>query len=38
MEDLKIDEAWVISPVDSSYPLKNNVWVKSLKEAISDLK
>jgi uncharacterized protein len=38
MEDLQIDEAWVISPVDSSYPLKNNVWVKSLREAISDLK
>lgn len=36
MEDLQINEAWVISPVEKAYPLKKNVWVMPLREAISD--
>jgi hypothetical protein len=36
MDDLQIDEAWVISPVDNSYPLKNNVRVMPLGEAMDE--
>ncbi len=32
MEDLDIQEAWVIAPVDEKYPLKENVFVISLPE------
>jgi predicted AAA+ superfamily ATPase len=34
IEDLKIEEAWIIAPVESVYPLKENVWVMPLEEAI----
>ena len=37
MEDLQINEAWVISPVEKAYPLKKNVWVMPLREAMGKL-
>ena len=35
MDDLNIDEAWVIAPVDQSYPLKENIKVISLGEVLA---
>jgi predicted AAA+ superfamily ATPase len=38
LEDLDISESWVIAPVSIRYPLKENVFVMSLAEAINELK
>jgi len=38
LEDLDISEAWVIAPVNMRYPLKENVFVMSLAEAVDELK
>jgi predicted AAA+ superfamily ATPase len=38
MEDLKIGEAWIIAPVNASYPLKPNVTVMSPESAVALLK
>lgn len=35
MEDLGIEEGWIIAPVDMKYPLKKNVYVMPLIEAIN---
>lgn len=35
MEDLGIEEGWIIAPVDMKYPLKKNVYVIPLIEAIN---
>jgi len=37
MEDLKTDRAIIVAPVTSKYPLKNGVWVMSLKEVMKEL-
>ncbi|MEI7897445.1 MAG: AAA family ATPase [bacterium] len=34
LDDLNIDEAWVIAPVEQSYPLKENIKVISLREVL----
>ncbi len=36
LEDLKIQEAWIIAPVDNTYPLKENVFVTSLPGFLSN--
>lgn len=36
--DLNIDESWIISPVDTSYPYEKNVWVSSPSNFIDKLK
>ena len=38
MEDLKIEEAYIIAPVKDEYPVKENVWVMSLKGFIDKMK
>ena len=35
IEDLGIEEGWIIAPVDMKYPLKKNVYVMPLIEAIN---
>jgi uncharacterized protein len=37
IEDLDISEAWIVAPVNMRYPLKKNVFVISLKEAVDEL-
>lgn len=34
IEDVQPDEIWVVAPISDAYPLKKNVWVLSLAEAI----
>ena len=34
LKDLEVDEAWIIAPVAEGYPFADNVWVKSLPEAL----
>jgi len=38
MEDLKIEEAYIIAPVKDEYPIKKNVWVMTLKGFIDKMK
>jgi predicted AAA+ superfamily ATPase len=38
LEDLDISEAWIIAPVNMRYPLKENVTVMSLADAMNELK
>ncbi|MBU4487241.1 MAG: DUF4143 domain-containing protein [Candidatus Delongbacteria bacterium] len=38
MEDLKIEEAYIIAPVKDEYPIKKNVWVMNLKGFINKMK
>ncbi len=38
MEDLEIDEAYIIAPVKDEYPIKKNVWVMTLKGFIDKMK
>jgi uncharacterized protein len=38
LEDLDISEAWIIAPVNMRYPLKENVFVMPLVEAVNELK
>ena len=37
MEDLGIEEAWIIAPVDMKYPLKKNVYIMPLSEALKEI-
>jgi hypothetical protein len=37
IEDLNIDEAWIVAPVKMRYPLKENVFVLPLQEAVEEL-
>ncbi len=32
LQDLDVDEAWIIAPVNEGYPFADNVWVKTLPE------
>jgi len=38
LEDLDVSEAWIVAPVNMRYPLKENVFVMSLAEAVNELK
>ena len=38
LADLKLEEAWVISPVKDSYPLKKGVTVGSIEQCLKTLK
>ncbi|MBU4486582.1 MAG: DUF4143 domain-containing protein [Candidatus Delongbacteria bacterium] len=38
LEDLKIEEAYIIAPVKDEYPIKENVWVMTLKGFIDKMK
>lgn len=37
LEDLEIEDAWIVAPVQESYPIKNNVVISSLPALIADL-
>ena len=37
IDDVKPDETWVVSPVYDAYPLKENVWVMPLDEALKKM-
>ena len=37
LDDLGIDEAWVVAPVDEPYPLREGVWVSPLRGALERL-
>jgi predicted AAA+ superfamily ATPase len=37
MEDLHIDESWIIAPVSMKYPLKENVHVMTLADALNEI-
>jgi len=37
MEDLSINEAWIIAPVNMKYPLKENVWIMPLPDALREI-
>ncbi len=35
VSDLKIDNAWIVAPVDEAYPLKENVYVTPLRDLVN---
>jgi uncharacterized protein len=37
IEDVKPDETWVVAPFTDSYPLKKDVWIMSLPDAMKKL-
>lgn len=37
IEDIKPSETWIVAPVDEKYPLKKNIWVLPLNQAINKL-
>ncbi len=37
LEDLEIEDAWIVAPVQESYPIKNNVIVSSLPSLVAAL-
>lgn len=37
IEDIKPSETWIVAPVDEKYPLKKDIWVLPLNQAINKL-
>jgi len=35
LNDLEVDEAWIVAPVKEGYPFADNVWVKTLPETLT---
>lgn len=36
LEDLEIEEAWIICPINEKYPIKKNIYISSIEEFISE--